>query len=120
MEVMKEDKLCPTVISYNAAMSACREHWQMALHLLNSMPGATPNLVSYNAALSCCRMEGRWQIGLDLLETMRMKQIEPAPWAGDQLCWSTWWYSSRTSSNVYCGGVTFLFLGLLPEYCPNS
>ena len=50
--------LLPTVITYNAAISACEKGQkpQRALHLLQEMllRGLLPNVITYNAAISVC------------------------------------------------------------------
>ena len=50
--------LMPTVITYNAAISACEKGQEprQALHLLQDMllRGRLPNGITYNAAISVC------------------------------------------------------------------
>ena len=54
---MKEAKVDPDVISYNAAISSCEkgQQWPVAMHLFGSMPKAKVDAdVIYNAAISSC------------------------------------------------------------------
>ncbi|CAK0790319.1 unnamed protein product, partial [Prorocentrum cordatum] len=71
---MREAKLEPNVISYNAWISACAkgEQWQRALALLSAMREAKlePNVISYNAGTSACAKGEQWQRALALLSEM--------------------------------------------------
>ena len=53
---MARQGFTPTVVSYNAASSACGKgsQWEQAVALLQEMvqQGFTPNVISYNAAIS--------------------------------------------------------------------
>ena len=67
--------LAPTVLTFNAALSACAKTgaWEEALALLEEMRARrlSPELVSFNAAISACARAGRWGQALKLLSTMR-------------------------------------------------
>ncbi|CAK0817015.1 unnamed protein product [Prorocentrum cordatum] len=78
---MREAKLEPDVISYNAGISACGkgEQWQRALALLSEMWEAKvePNVISYSAGASACETGEQWQRALALLGEMWEAKLEP-------------------------------------------
>jgi pentatricopeptide repeat domain-containing protein 1 len=71
---MRNARISPTVISYNAAVSACEKggQWQQALFLLQTMPKANLRIdvISYSAAISACEKGGQWQQSVTLFEKM--------------------------------------------------
>eukprot|EP00438_Fugacium_kawagutii_P027259 Skav214352 [mRNA] locus=scaffold86:468931:470052:+ [translate_table: standard] len=73
-EVLKESRICPTVISYSATISACEKsgQWQQALNLFHQMPHANvvPDVHSYSATISACEKGGQWQRALNLFDRM--------------------------------------------------
>ncbi|CAK0882887.1 unnamed protein product [Prorocentrum cordatum] len=68
---MREAKLEPDVISYNAGISVCEkgDQWQRVLALLSEMREAKlePNVISYNAGISVCEEGEQCQRALALL-----------------------------------------------------
>ncbi|CAK0789736.1 unnamed protein product [Prorocentrum cordatum] len=82
---MREAKLEPTAISYNAGISACEksEQWQRALALLSEMRETAqaklePTAIfSYNAGISACEKGDQWQRALALVSEMREAKLEP-------------------------------------------
>ncbi|CAK0867585.1 unnamed protein product [Prorocentrum cordatum] len=78
---MWESKLEPSVISYNAGISACEKskQWQRALSLLAEMRKSRlePNVISYNAGIYACERCGPWWQVLSLLSEMRDIILEP-------------------------------------------
>lgn len=74
--------LSPSVVSYNAAISACARGRKpdVALSLLEDMrkrSGIRPNRYSYAAALSALARIGRAGQALRLLDEMREEGVEP-------------------------------------------
>ena len=71
----------PNTISYNATISSCEKgaQWQLALHLLQSMPdkNTLPDVITYNATISCLEKGEQWQLALELLDTMPKSEIQP-------------------------------------------
>ena len=71
----------PDVVSYNAAISACKKggKWGKALALLEEMhgEGIEPNVITYSAAISACEKGGQWEKALSLLKEMRGVGIKP-------------------------------------------
>eukprot|EP00397_Hematodinium_sp_SG-2012_P056480 GEMP01069724.1.p1 GENE.GEMP01069724.1~~GEMP01069724.1.p1 ORF type:complete len:310 (+),score=62.08 GEMP01069724.1:56-931(+) len=66
----------PSVVSYNAVMSACEKgaQWERALSLFHHMitaKGIHPTVISYNAVISACAKGAQWTLALALLRTMR-------------------------------------------------
>jgi pentatricopeptide repeat protein len=55
---MRQQDICPNVITYSTAISSCNRgnQWQMALSLLDVMKqnGVWPNDVTFNALISAC------------------------------------------------------------------
>ena len=66
---MRQYAVEPSVITYNAAISACEGVglWQHALGLLLGM---RLDRVTYNAAISACEQGHRWRHALALLTHM--------------------------------------------------
>ena len=55
-----------TLITYNAAISACTkggQKWEKALALFNQMRehGITADVITYNAAISACAIYRKWE-----------------------------------------------------------
>eukprot|EP00913_Durusdinium_trenchii_P025933 g24333.t2 len=69
-EAIPKGQVQPSVISYNAAISACEKgwQWQHALKLFEAVPKAQvqPSVISYNAAISACEKGWQWQQALKL------------------------------------------------------
>lgn len=72
---MKAWSLAPDVISYNAALAALSQHWQLAMLLLAR--SATPDIITYNCAITACEKGGQWQLALNLLEVIKERFLEP-------------------------------------------
>ncbi|CAJ1335485.1 unnamed protein product, partial [Effrenium voratum] len=69
----------PDVVTYNAAMDACRgQQWQRCLTLLNEMFHSVlyPSIISYNIAISSCE-QGPWQLVLELLKDLKLQGLKP-------------------------------------------
>ncbi|CAJ1364675.1 unnamed protein product [Effrenium voratum] len=60
----------PDKISYNIAISACEEKWELGLELLAAMPRRriTPDPANCNAAMNVCGRARQWQWTLQLLQ----------------------------------------------------
>lgn len=60
---LKEHRLSPDVITFNAAISSQQAQWQFANHLLDSLrlQRAYPEVISYSAATHCCALASSWQ-----------------------------------------------------------
>ncbi|CAE7940399.1 mph1, partial [Symbiodinium sp. KB8] len=75
------EKLDPSVVCCNAAISSCEKggQWKIALHLFSSMPELrlAPNIVSYNAIISSCHKGQRWQLALQLFGLMPTARLSP-------------------------------------------
>ena len=71
----------PNVISYNAAISACRRciNLEKALELLQEMKdsGICPNVITYSAVISVCEKCGNLEKALELLQEMKDSGIRP-------------------------------------------
>lgn len=81
LQALRSRGLAPTVLIFNAALSACAKTgaWEEALALLEEMRARrlSPELVSFNAAISACARAGRWGQALKLLSTMRKVGAPP-------------------------------------------
>lgn len=76
---LKTHGLTPEAITFNVAISACRDHWRRAADLLPRSRGksrGTRTRVTYNAAMSA--LEEHWQISLGLLEESRNDGLQPS------------------------------------------
>ncbi|CAJ1327072.1 unnamed protein product [Effrenium voratum] len=73
---MAAARIKPTVVSYNACISACNGLWPAALHLLESMARSQirRDVISFSGAVSSC--EGHWPEALSLMAWMLRAQIE--------------------------------------------
>lgn len=74
-------KLCPNVVSYSAAISACEKarNWEKAIELLNEMQsrGVEPTVMSFNATISACEKGGQAEKALALFAEMKAHGIMP-------------------------------------------
>ncbi|CAK0868361.1 unnamed protein product [Prorocentrum cordatum] len=74
-------RLEPSVVSCNAAISACEKcgQWQRALVLLGEAEetSAEPDVLSYNAAISACDKGGKWQFAWLLINALRGNTLKP-------------------------------------------
>lgn len=74
LNIIADDQVLPSIVSYGAAISSCENCWQweQALCLFEEMYGMdiTANLVCYNAIISCCEKASEWQKSLQLLQQM--------------------------------------------------
>eukprot|EP00435_Cladocopium_sp_Y103_P021657 s3243_g5.t1 len=71
---LPEDALIPDVITYNASISACQKAyhgWRYSSVLLDRCP--QPELLSFNGSLA----GGDWMHGLQLVQEMRSRQVQP-------------------------------------------
>ena len=79
LDRMPSMKMCPNVVTYNAAISSCEKgsQWQLALHLLWTAVGGrvSPDIITYSAAMSACETEGQWQTALQLFQIMNCKSL---------------------------------------------
>ena len=64
--------LTPSVVSWDAAISARGKKWQGAIGLLQEMVHhvLTPIVVSWSAAMSTCEKDDQWEKALGLLQEM--------------------------------------------------
>lgn len=80
MATMQTSALQPSVICYNATMSACfrSAQWQRSLLCFDSLraSGCPPNAITFSAAISACHRGGLWVEALELLEEMRARDVE--------------------------------------------
>lgn len=70
---MGESQVLPDSVACGAALSACeRGLWQLALHLLFSMPSAALKLdsICFSSAITSCSRAGRWKEVLNLVQDM--------------------------------------------------
>ena len=78
---MSKAKVKLDVISYTAAISACRKggQWQQALGLFRAMlqEKVLPDVISYNAAISAGEKGGQWQQALGLFGAMLQARVSP-------------------------------------------
>ena len=69
----------PDPITFNTCISACQKglQWELALHLLASMPTAraTPDEISYNSGISACQKGSQWQMALELVSEMHTQNL---------------------------------------------
>lgn len=84
LKELDENLMQSTVITYNAAMSACDQtgHWEASLELLQEMRRRQlqVDLISYNASISACEA-GNWQTAIALVAEMMENRIQgDAPW----------------------------------------
>lgn len=85
---VKDAGICPNVVTYSAAISACEKAGRMdeALVLLNELkaidsddPMMRPNVVTYSATISACEKAGWVNEALALLDELRaLGQSDPA------------------------------------------
>lgn len=68
--------LQPDVVTFSALVSAAEkaQRWSLATQLLG---GWSPGLVAFNAAMAACEKGLGWRPGLELLHTMRRRQLKP-------------------------------------------
>lgn len=75
LEEMREQRLQPDIIAYNATISACAkgQQWQASIGLLAEMQVSPVGVdtVTYNATISACAAGRQWQQSLGLLQAMR-------------------------------------------------
>ena len=80
-EAIPEAKISPSVLSYNASISACQKggQWQQALMLFYAMPKVriSPDIYSYGASISACDKGSRWQHALLLFGSMPDSTVQP-------------------------------------------
>ncbi|CAE7174676.1 unnamed protein product [Symbiodinium pilosum] len=78
---MRMRRVCPNVVSYSAAVSACEKkgEWQHAMQLLETMREheVWPNDITCNSAISSCELCGQWLVAVNLLESMSAWNILP-------------------------------------------
>jgi pentatricopeptide repeat domain-containing protein 1 len=74
-QVGKDKGLVLDSYFYTAAIEAC--DWSQALKLLDEMEtyGIPPSEVAYSVTIKACGNGGQWQKALDLLESMRQKNM---------------------------------------------
>ncbi|MCL9843950.1 type III effector protein with ppr repeats [Ralstonia solanacearum] len=81
LQAVKDAGICPNVVTYSAAISACEKAGRMdeALVLLNELkamgsddPMMRPNVVTYSAAISACEKAGRADHALVLLGELKV------------------------------------------------
>ncbi|CAJ1378179.1 unnamed protein product [Effrenium voratum] len=75
---LQERRLRSSVVSYNAAISACGGRWQWAVHLLRSLleQGLQATVVTFNAAISGCERGDQWQLALELLAEIQSRSLQ--------------------------------------------
>ncbi|CAK0863428.1 unnamed protein product [Prorocentrum cordatum] len=102
---MREAKLEPDVISYNAGISACEKgkQWQPALALLSEMREAKlePDVISYNAAICTSERCSQWRHAFSLLRVMRERHVETND-ISYNLCITAYERSSRNLAGLSC------------------
>lgn len=80
LQSMPQRGVCPNVIHFNAAISACEVggRWDSALMLLDWMRllGVQPDVISFNAAISACAKGGQWAYAVALLQQMATLGLE--------------------------------------------
>eukprot|EP00959_Pyramimonas_sp_CCMP1952_P154732 3237086-Pyramimonas_sp.AAC.1 len=78
---MWEAKVEPSVISYNAGISAGekRGQWQQAFVLLSAMLDAKLGLdvVGFRAGIGACTKRKQWQRALSAIICRQMQEMEP-------------------------------------------
>ena len=78
---MKESILTPSVISYSAAISACKKslQWAGALQLFADMQRSIlqPNVITYIAPISACGKGQQWAMALQLFADMQWSSLMP-------------------------------------------
>ncbi|MDB0542748.1 hypothetical protein LBW62_16325 [Ralstonia solanacearum] len=81
LQAVKDAGICPNVVTYSAAISACEKAGRVdeALALLNELkamggddPMMRPNVVTYSAAISACEKAGRADHALALLGELKV------------------------------------------------
>ncbi|RIJ84932.1 hypothetical protein ACPEAN_18350 (plasmid) [Ralstonia solanacearum] len=81
LQAVKDAGICPNVVTYSAAISACEKAGRVdeALVLLNELkamgsddPMMRPNVVTYSAAISACEKAGRADHALALLGELKV------------------------------------------------
>ena len=96
---MRQNEVAPTVITYNALISACEKAGQSdrAFEVYNVMrhERVTPTVITYSALISACANAGQWRQALDLFEKDMPRtgahpdvashiSLQDALWAGRQ------------------------------------
>ncbi|CAK9053097.1 unnamed protein product [Durusdinium trenchii] len=73
---MEALRISPTVVSFNAAITAAAD-WEVALQLLQMIQSRrlAPDLLSFNSAMSSCRLA--WTVVLQLLKTLQTEGLRP-------------------------------------------
>lgn len=78
---MRQHQVRPSVVSYTAAVSACRQarDWVRALGLFQEMQESLlrPDVASYNSVIDTCGRTGMWQNALSFLDKMRRNNVKP-------------------------------------------
>ncbi|CAM9939827.1 unnamed protein product [Scytosiphon promiscuus] len=101
----EEVGISPNVITYNAAITACRKGKQCdrAVALLRDMPrrGVSPNVASYSSAIAALGDAGRWQDAVSLF-----REIPDVGLAPDMM--------SFTATISACAGISRSRRGLSP------
>ena len=77
LEDLKVRTFQPDVVTLNSLISACREQWLLALHLLHEMiQGYSVDVISFSAAIRACERAGVWQLALSLLQQMKEQMLQ--------------------------------------------
>eukprot|EP00434_Breviolum_minutum_P031476 symbB.v1.2.027837.t2/scaffold2770.1/size71041/3 len=78
---IEHQRLGANVVTYNAAMSACRRTWSMAVELMDEMGSRKlqKDVVSYTAVISAFETSNLWQFAWHLLEPLEFT-INSAPY----------------------------------------
>ena len=62
---MRHDRVAPSTLTFNAAISSCekRTQWQQALELLSEMwhDRVAPDTIDFNAAITACDKGMQWK-----------------------------------------------------------
>ena len=76
LEDLKVRTFQPDIVTLNSLISACREQWLLALHLLHEMiQGYSVDVISFSAAIRACERAGVW-LALSLLQQMKEQMLQ--------------------------------------------